>query len=100
MVKIKLKDFIAMEVDIDVVDNINESLYIAYCGPMKLTKKGEDEFRDILDLNITICKDIAIVDVANTTNWPWKLKIARKFFHSIAGYCACDDYDRWFEFVD
>ena len=81
------------EVDIDVYDDYDESLAIAFCGPMALTDEGEKEFGKALDLEVTIPYDVAIVHVNGNEEL---LDIAVRLFCSMAGYCTCNEYDRWF----
>lgn len=90
--------------DIDVYDNVCEELGIAYCGGYKLTKEGEKQFAEVLDYSIEIVEPvtkydypIAIVDVDGDEGiWQKKLKKAKEFFYSVAGYCADSDFNKWF----
>jgi hypothetical protein len=98
----KIKDFINLWADgthddIDVYDDVCEELAIAYCGGYKLTKEGEKEFKEVLEYDILVDDDVAIVHVDDEEGiWQKKLKNAKRFFYAAAGYCDCDDYDRWF----
>ena len=47
--KLKIRDFLKMEVDCDVADDYDERTYIAFCGPLALTTYGKRHFRPILD---------------------------------------------------
>ena len=58
-----VRELMAMDVDIDVYDDYDESLGIAYCGPMALTDEGEKEFGRVMDLEVTVPYDVAIVNV-------------------------------------
>ena len=91
-----VREFMAMDVDIDVYDDYDESLGIAYCGPMALTDEGEKEFGRVMDLEVTIPYDVAIVHVNDDEEL---LDIAVRLFCSLAGYCTADEYDRWFKEV-
>lgn len=94
----KVRDLLKMETDIDVYDDVCEELGIAFCGPMMLTEEGEKEFGEVLDYPITITNGsfpCAIVGV-DGDDWKERLKKAKRFFWSLAGYCYSDDYDRWF----
>ena len=85
--------------DIDVYDNVCELLAIAYCGT-QLTKAGEEHFKEVLDYEILVMPvhNIAVIDVDGPEGvWQKKLKIAKEFFYSAAGYCAETDYDKWFK---
>ena len=98
----KIKDFINLWADgthddIDVYDDVCEELAIAYCGGYKLTKEGKKEFKEVLEYDILVDDDVAIVHVDDEEGiWQKKLKNAKRFFYAAAGYCDCDDYDRWF----
>ena len=52
--KMKIRDFLHENTDIDVCDDYTEECYIAYCGPMWLTPEGEIEFSGALDLEVEI----------------------------------------------
>lgn len=94
----KINEFIQQETDIDVVDNVCEELYIAFCGPVQLTPEGEERFAEVLDYDIEIFEDIAVVDVDGPDDeWEDRLRKAKKLFYAMAGYCSVDDYRKWFE---
>lgn len=95
----KIRDFIKMDIDIDVYDNVCDGIGIAYCGPMSLTEEGEKQFAEVMDYGIEIQDDVAIVDTDHD-DWKHRLKKAKEFFYSIAGYCDADLYDKWFVEVD
>lgn len=85
--------------DIDVWDNVCEELGIAYCTGTKLTKEGEEYFKEVLDYDIDVDEDYctAIIDIDDEEGiWQKKLRKAKEFFYSAAGYCAESDYDKWF----
>lgn len=100
-----IRDLIQMEIDIDVYDDVCEDLAIAFCGPQLLTDEGEKEFADIMDYEVEInpCSygglpaAIVLVDDPDEKVWEERLAKAKRFFDGAAGYCACDDYDRWFK---
>ena len=98
-----VRDFIKIEEDIDVYDDVCEELGIAFCGPMILTDLGKEKFKDVLDFKITIyrdpyCGDSAVIHIDSEDEKIWKknLKKAIEFFHSLAGYCSEEDYEKWF----
>lgn len=93
-----VKDLISQEIDIDVYDDVCEELGIAFCGPMELTETGAEEFSDVLEYGIELNNYCAVVHVDDAEGvWQKKLNRAKKFFHSAAGYCSEDDYNRWFK---
>ena len=85
--------------DIDVYDNVCEEIAIAYCGGYTLTEEGTEHFKDALEMEIDVIERdcIAIVDVDDEEGiWQKKLKKAKEFFYSIAGYCSDNNFDKWF----
>ena len=89
--------------DVDVWDNVCEELGIAYCGGILLTKEGEEHFKEVLDYDIDVHEDYcnAVIDVDGDEGiWQKKLKKAKEFFYSAAGYCADKDYTKWFVEVE
>lgn len=99
-----IRDLIQQEIDIDVYDDVCEELGIAFCGPQPLTPEGEAEFSDIMGYEVTINQHsycglpaaIVRIDDPDESVWEERLAKAKRFFDAAAGYCACDDYDRWF----
>lgn len=102
----KVKDLIPMEVDIDVYDSVCDDIGIAYCGPMEITEAGRERFGEVLEYPITLRTygdfPVAIVQIDSPTDEGWedRLKKAKEFFWSIAGYCADDDFNVWFKYAD
>lgn len=99
MTDFTVRDLLAMDIDIDVYDNVCESLAIAYCGAIALTSEGQKRFADVLDLTVNIDKNncVAIIDVDDAEGvWQKKLKGAKELFYALAGYCSTTDYDTWF----
>lgn len=97
-----IKDLIQMEIDIDVYDDVCEELGIAFCGPQPLTPEGQKHFAGIMDYKVEFVNGgyghVAIVKIDDPDEavWTARLRKAKEFFDSAAGYCPCDDYDRWF----
>lgn len=102
----KIREFIKIEKDIDVYDDVCEELGIAFCGPLELTAEGEKEFAEVMDYDITVESDgryanaTVHVDDHDEKTWKHKLRMAENFFYSAAGYCAVDDFQKWFKGVD
>lgn len=100
-----VRDLIQMEIDIDVYDDVCEELGIAFCGPLELTEEGEKEFADVMDYHVMINPHsygnlpaaIVLIDDLDDEVWQERLEKAKCFFESAAGYCACEDYDKWFK---
>lgn len=97
----KVRDFIKLDADIDVYDDMFDELGIAFCGSMQLTDAGKEKFAEVLDydINYLSLKDSVAtihIDDADEKVWKRRIKKAREFFYAIAGYCNADDYDKWF----
>lgn len=101
----KVRDFIKLDTDIDVYDDVCEELGICFCGPMELTEEGEKHFSEVLEYDIKLDLSgsfptaVCLVDDDNDRVWKKRLRKAIEFFYSAAGYCDCDDYDKWFREV-
>ena len=96
----KVKDLLPMEIDVDVYDDVCEELAIAFCGPIKLTTKGELYFAEVLEYEIDFIKDKLYGDTVivhvDSDDWEIRLGKATELFHAMAGYCSVSDYERWF----
>ena len=98
----KVRDFIKFNDDIDVYDDVCEELGIAFCGPQLLSEEGEKRFAEVLNYDIAIdfsgsIKTAAVhVDDDDEKVWKHKLAKSSEFFYALAGYCAAEDYDKWF----
>ena len=96
-----VRELLGMSVDVDVYDDVTEELAIAFCGPMELTEEGLKKFGEVLDYPVTFegrSSVYAVVSVDDPDEKVWKKKLckARELFEGMAGYCAADDYDKWF----
>lgn len=94
-----VEEFITRDVDVDVTDDVCESLCIAFVGPLELTEEGKEHFADVLDYEIDLDEreGAATLILDNSKFWKEKLRKATEFFQSAAGYCSEDDYNRWFK---
>lgn len=93
--------------DIDVYDDYDESLGIAFCGGYILTDEGREHFKDALDINLEMGESgrYAIahvnyfidpdIDPDVDPDDP-KFALLKQLFYGIAGYCADSDFKRWF----
>lgn len=101
----KVKDLLPMEIDIDCYDDVCEELGIAFCGPLKLTEEGQQKFAEVLEYDIQMIAGapggfpcvIVKADDKKDGLWMHRLAKAKEFFESAAGYCAYEDYNRWFK---
>ena len=89
-------DFIEHDIDIDVCDDYDESCYIAYCGATYMTDEGKRKWADVLNQDIEVYDDIAIVHAEDDD----EVNRLAQFFYSIAGYCAEDDWNKWFKYEE
>lgn len=95
-----VRDLLKMEIDVDVYDSICDEIAIAFCGPVKLTEEGETHFSKVLDYPVEFnrdCSEVCVILDETEGVWQKQLRKAKDFFWSLAGYCAVDDYDRWFK---
>lgn len=102
----KVKELLKMDVDIDVYDDVCEELAIAKCGAYELSEEAQKHFAEALEYDCELHSDggytvcIAHVDDHDESVWKHKLSMACELFYSLAGYCAADDYDKWFKEVE
>lgn len=89
------------EEDVDVqVDGTD--CFIAVCfGEMKFTKEALEYFKDCLD-NMYVCENIILSkndeDYADyEERGEGRLALTEELLKSLAGYCSCEDYEKWFE---
>lgn len=100
----KVKDLIAIKIDVDVYDDVCEELGIAYCGSlMDVTDAGKAEFAEVMEYEVTLQNGtyapVAIVHIDDPDDnvWESRLSKAEAFFEAAAGYCSEEQYERWFK---
>lgn len=97
-----VRDLFELGLDIDVYDNVCEEIGVAFCmDGIELTDAGLSRFSDVLEYPCQIMGDTTgynwvLVDV-DGDDWEERLKKAKEFFWSAAGYCTCEEYDEWFK---
>lgn len=92
--KLTVKDFLGMEIDVDVYDDYDERIGIAFVGPVKLTDEGKEEFGPVLNTTIELYNsDMAVLEVNDDEKVLEKLST---LFYGAAGYCSTTNYDKWF----
>ena len=102
----KVKELLKMDIDIDVYDDVCEELAIAFCGAYELTDEAKKHFAEALEYDVELHNNgayivgIVHVDDPDEKVWEHKLGMACELFYSLAGYCASDDYDKWFKEVE
>lgn len=93
-----VKDFIKKEICIDVCNDYDASLFMAFRGPAKLTEEGYNKFGDVLDNLVSVYDDLAVIHVRGgiKTCLVNNSKDIYELFSSLAGCCSTEDYDKWF----
>ena len=114
---LKVLHLLMLNEDVDVYDDVCEELGIAFCNPFDddkahmwseyLTQEGIEKFGEVLFYPAHIVKQIIngdafynfIVEIDDEDEkvWTKRLRKAKEFFESAAGYCSCEDYDKWFK---
>lgn len=92
----KVKDLIREDIDIDVVDDYDERCWMAKCGAYRLTDAGVQMFHRVLDIDVDIKDDNSYKRAVLHCETAKEANECKVFFLSLAGYCAAEDYDRWF----
>ena len=98
----KVKDLLEQSISVDVYDDVCEELAIAFDGPMELTDEGKKKFREVLNYDVSLVHTggflnaIVHIDDEDEKVWQRRLRKAKELFDGMAGYCAYDDYDKWF----
>lgn len=92
---IKINEFIRMDIDIDVVDDVEDDFCIAFCGPLELTDEGAEHFSEVLEYPCIVLNQCAVVRI-DFADWKRRLRLVKEFFCAAAGYCLEEDYERWF----
>lgn len=99
----KVKDLLTMDIEVDVYDDVCEELAICFCAPQELTEEGYAHFAEILEYEVeidtsgTIETAVIKIDGDDGNGWKKRLRKAKEFFYSAAGYCADSDYQKWFK---
>ena len=91
--------------DIDVYDDYDESLGIAFCGgDVTLTDEGWEHFADVMGLDVEVYDSCAVVNVGDLIDPdhdpdedpdPPVFAMVKKLFYTLAGYCAEENYDKY-----
>lgn len=89
-----VREFLNLEIDIDVFDDYAEELEIAFVGPVDLTDLGEEKFFDIMKNEILIDEetDTATIHIENEREH----KLAKLLFYGAAGYISFSKYKTLF----
>jgi len=94
----KIRDLIALDIDIDIYNDVTDEVAPAFCGAMYITDDGIAEFADILDISGTLDKENQsfTVLVDRFPDWENRWNSVKNFFTCAAGYCDSEKWDKWF----
>ena len=99
-----VREFISKEIDVDIYDDYDERIGIAFCGPLKLTEEGEKKFGPILNLPVELYintpDETPIEALLCVSDNEANLSLAADLFLGAAGYCSEHDYNLWFDDKD
>lgn len=102
-----IRDLMTYEQDIDVYSDTYDYDGWAICPPILLTEEGEREWKDVLDMNVEVVtggmlgtRALFNVGECDAKEEHRRTMRAYRFLESQAGYCSCEDYDRWFILPD
>ena len=101
--KMKVREMLTgIDFDVDVMDDYADDWCIAYCPLTALTKDGEKEFADVLDLNVDVDENYseAVVFIDEREDYKKLHRRLKEFFYALAGYCSEEDWDKWFFYPD
>ena len=89
----KLKEFLAESIEVDVEGSLTDDWIIAFIGPVKLTEAAKAQFAAILDNEVHFFHaDGVVVDVEDEE----QDELAMQLFYAAAGYCSRSDYQNYF----
>ena len=108
-----VKDLFKRELsfNVDVYENIADLIGIAFCGETALTDEGKEHFSKALRFPIKrIDKSMLVIDTEKYYNdkkinldkydfeetFPSGVQNLIDLFWAVAGYCSCEDYEKWF----
>ena len=94
----KIRELIKQDIDLDMYDDYDERCACALCCPLELTEMGERQFKDVLDMDVTINNDdIDVLSGLVHTETDKEADALRDFVVSAAGYCSDSEYQAWFK---
>lgn len=91
-----------IDFDVDVCDDYADDIDVAFCPPLALTDNGREAFKDLLDLDVRVCKShsYACVLIDNKENCDELHKMLTAFLWGAAGYIPSDEWDELFYYPD
>ena len=105
----KLKDILTSKTwnqygDMDVINDVIDEFHPAWCGQY-CTEEGKKRFGGALELEAEIFNAgtqkypeyrIEVHIDGPEGVWQKRRRAVEDLFEAMAGYCSCEDYDRWF----
>lgn len=87
-----------IDYNVDVCDDYMGDLDVAFCPPLALTDSGREAFKDILDLDVRVCKshDYACVLLNDKENCEHLHKMLSDFLWAVAGDIPQDEWNELF----
>lgn len=90
-----VRDLLLTSEDVDIANDATDALFPALCPPLYLTPEGEKHFARALDIPVELHDGCAVL-LIDGDSWKASYRAARELFTAGAGYCSCEDWDRWF----
>lgn len=90
-----VRDLLLTSEDVDIANDVTDALFPALCPPLYLTPEGEKHFARALDIPVELRDGYAVL-LVDGDSWKASYRAARELFTAGAGYCSCEDWDRWF----
>lgn len=96
---ITVRELMDTGVDVDLGNDLLDLELPAYCGPVELTAKAEEEFADVLALKMEYMpeKSFAVLLLEGKERM---FDRCAEFFEALAGYCCCERFDELFRYPD
>ena len=103
-----LKEFILgnEEQDIDVYNDVWDDEGVAICLPLHFTDECLREFADVLELEVEVKPQwgyeslVVQLDKLPDNEQSKMRRRLNVFLWAQAGYCSCEDWDKWFKEID
>lgn len=90
-----VRDLLLTSEDVDIANDVTDALFPALCPPLYLTPEGEKHFARALDIPVELRDGYAVL-LIDGDSWKASYRAAWELFTAGAGYCSCEDWDRWF----
>jgi hypothetical protein len=99
--RMTIRELMSYDIDIDIANNVTDSLGMCLCCPVKLTDEGKYDWHDVLNYVVDVYGDdnyaeCIVDDEEPEIPWNKKLRRLNNFLNSAAGYCSEENYEKWF----